>query len=60
MPVWKYRSVEEMPPIPQCEFRTAKCLRRMAEIWDQEYRMRRDRRKVDDPSTSQVGSGGSS
>lgn len=33
MPVWKYRSVEEMPPVPWCESLDEECLRRIAKLW---------------------------
>jgi hypothetical protein len=63
MPVWKYRSVEEMPEIPRCVFRTNKCLQRMGEIWAREYKARQFSREQqpDDPAdTPQAGSVGSS
>lgn len=33
MPVKKYRSVEEMPPVPPCETLDENCLRRIAALW---------------------------
>lgn len=33
MPVHKYRSVEDMPPVPPCETLDEECLRRIAKLW---------------------------
>jgi hypothetical protein len=33
MPVKKYRSVEDMPPVPPCETLDEACLRRIAKLW---------------------------
>jgi hypothetical protein len=33
MPVQKFRSVEDMPPVPPCESLDAECLRRIASLW---------------------------
>ena len=33
MPVQKFRSVEDMPPVPPCETLDAECLRRIASLW---------------------------
>jgi hypothetical protein len=33
MPVQKFRSVEEMPPIPRCKSLDEECLRRIAALW---------------------------
>lgn len=33
MPVRKFRSVEEMPPVPWCESLDDRCLRRIANLW---------------------------
>lgn len=33
MPVQKFRSVEDMPPVPWCEALDEACLRRIAKLW---------------------------
>jgi hypothetical protein len=33
MPVQKFRSIEDMPPVPWCETLDEKCLRRIASLW---------------------------
>jgi len=33
MPFQKFRSVEDMPPVPPCETVDADCLRRIAALW---------------------------
>lgn len=33
MPVQKFRSVEEMPPVDGCESLDEECLRRIAKLW---------------------------
>ena len=33
MPIQKFRSVEDMPPVPPCETVDADCLRRIARLW---------------------------
>ena len=33
MPIQKFRSVEEMPPVPWCESLDERCLRRIAKLW---------------------------
>jgi len=33
MPVQKFRSVEDMPPVPRCKSLDAECLRRIAALW---------------------------
>jgi hypothetical protein len=33
MPVQKFRSVEDMPPVPWCDPQSEDCLRRIAKLW---------------------------
>ena len=33
MPVQRFRSVADMPPVPPCESLDAECLRRIARLW---------------------------
>lgn len=33
MPVQKFRSIEDMPPVPWCETLDEACLRRIAKLW---------------------------
>jgi hypothetical protein len=37
MPVQKFRSVEEMPPVPWCSSLDERCLRRIAKLWSRSF-----------------------
>jgi hypothetical protein len=37
MPVLKFRSIEDMPPVPWCETLDEACLRRIAKLWARSF-----------------------
>ena len=34
MPIQKFRSIEDMPPVPRCKTLDEECLRRIAGLWE--------------------------